>query len=139
MKMRTLLLCSLIGLGTALSGCAKKKECDALNESIKSVRDDFNKDEKATSAEDFKKMQKTYEDASSKVGGVEISVAELDSLRDKYTELLDDVAKAAKLTSEVVASGGAGDSVDQAKKATDKIEGRSERDIYLDILKFCND
>ncbi len=123
----------------ALGGCAKKKECESLSEVIKAERDALGKNSDATTAEDFAKMAKAYEDVSKKVKGVEVTDAGLKTARDKYTDFIDDMAAAANATKDAKASSMAPDKVAKAKSALDKIEGRSERDLYLDLLRYCTE
>lgn len=117
------------------TGCAKKKECEALTNVVKTERENFSKNSDASSSDDFKKMADVYKKAGGKIRDVKVSVPDVKKKQDEYLELVDDMANAADLTSKVL--GGATDKVDAAKKAADKVQNRSERDLYIDLLRSC--
>jgi hypothetical protein len=94
--------------------------------------------------DDFKAMAKKYKTAQEKVEGVNVTVPELKSFRDKYAEHIGHLATAAEITAKVTG----GEITDPAElekakakatKALDAVDQGSEMDLYIDTLKFCGD
>lgn len=117
----------------ALVACGpKKKECDALSPAMKDARGAFDQ----TKGDDLKKDGDIYEGAAKKLGAVELTVPELKKFRDDYKKILDDFATASRLAAE------APNDPAKAKQATellDKLKDANEKDIYINMLKFCGD
>ena len=126
---------AFLGLAVALAGCAKKKECSALTEVIKTERATFSKNPTASTADDFAKMAAGYQRASAKIREVEVSVPELKKERDDYLGFLDDMSNAADLTSKAL--GGDVTKVGLAKNAADKVQDANEPELYAAINKTC--
>lgn len=117
----------------ALLACGpKKKECDALAPAMKEARNAFDE----TKGDDLKKDADIYEAAAKKLGAVEVTLPELKDYRDKYKAILDDFAKASRLASEAATDPAKGK---QAGELLDKLKDANEKDIYINMLKFCGD